>query len=140
MDPLSISASIIAILQMTNAIGSYLHNAKDASSDRGRFMLEVSNLSNLLITLLSRIDDSSDDPWHSTVRGLGGREGVLYQYRVALSQFKDNLSEGRGIKKMTKTLLWKHVKKDVEDVLSKMERLKSLMQIALEMDHLFVLC
>lgn len=40
---------------------------------------------------------------------------------------------------MTNPLLWKYMKDDAEHILSRVERLKSLVQIALENDHLFVL-
>lgn len=138
MDPLSVTASIIAILQLTTKVSEYLRDAKDASTERSQFTTEISNLSNLLVNLLSRVDDTSHEPWHTKVRELGGKEGLIYQYRVALEQLKDKITNGHGIKKMTKTLLWKYIKDDAERILSRIERLKSLVQIALEMDHLFV--
>ncbi|KAF2791757.1 ankyrin [Melanomma pulvis-pyrius CBS 109.77] len=135
MDPLSVTASIIAILQLTVKVGESLSDAKDASTDRSQFTTDISNLSKLLVDLLSRVDESSDDPWHANTRQLGGKDGLIYQYRVALEQLKDKISAGHGIKKMTKTLLWKYIKDDAEHILSRIERLKSLVQIALEMDH-----
>jgi hypothetical protein len=139
MDPLSVTASIIAILQVTVKIGEVLSDAKDASTDRSQFMTDISNLSNLLVALLSRLDESSTDPWHANVRALGGKDGLIYQYRVALEGLTDKISAGHGLKKTAKTLLWKYIKDDAERILSRIERLKSLVQIALEMDHLSVL-
>lgn len=139
MDPLSVTASVVAILQLTAKVTEGLSNAKDASADRGQFTIEVSNLSKLLVALLSRLDESSSDPWHANVRALGGRNGLIYQYRVALERLKDKISAGHGVKKMAKTLLWKNIKEDAERILSSIERLKSLVQIALENDHLSVL-
>ncbi|KAH7353153.1 hypothetical protein BKA66DRAFT_516228 [Pyrenochaeta sp. MPI-SDFR-AT-0127] len=135
MDPLSVTASIISILQLTAKVGEGLRDAKDASTERSQFTAEASNLSSLLVTLLSRFDDSSNEPWHTKVRELGGKDGLVYQYRLALEQLKDKVSNGHGTKKMTKTLLWKYIKDDAERILSRMERLKTLVQIALEMDH-----
>ena len=40
---------------------------------------------------------------------------------------------------MTKAVLWKHIKGDAERIFLRIEQLKSLLQIALQMDHLFVL-
>ncbi|KAF1962049.1 hypothetical protein CC80DRAFT_434763 [Byssothecium circinans] len=138
MDPLSVTASIIAILQLTAKVGECLRDAKDASTERSQFNTETSNLSSLLVTLLSRIDESSNEPWHTEVRALGGKDGLVYQYRVALEQLKDKISSGHGLKKMAKTLLWKYIKEDADSILVRTERLKSLVQIALQMDHLFV--
>ncbi|KAF1363100.1 hypothetical protein EJ07DRAFT_54123, partial [Lizonia empirigonia] len=137
MDPLSVTASIIAILQLTVKVGEALSDAKDASKDRSQFTADTSNLSNLLVALLSRLDESSNDPWHANVRELGGKDGLLYQYRIALEGLTNKISAGHGLKKTAKTFLWKYVRDDAERILSRIERLKSLVQIALEMDHLF---
>jgi hypothetical protein len=138
MDPLSLTASIIAVLQLTTKVGEYLKDAKDASEERSQFMTETSNLSSLLMSLLSHVDERSEKPWHAKVRELGGKNGLVYQYRVALEQLKEKISNGHGMKKMVKTLLWKHIRDDAEHILVRIERLKSLVQIALEMDHLYV--
>jgi hypothetical protein len=139
MDPLSVTASIIAILQLTVKVGEALSDAKDASKDRSQFTADTSNLSNLLVDLLSRLDESSDDPWHANVRTLGGKDGLLYQYRIALEGLANKISAGHGLKKTAKTILWKYIRDDAERILLRIERLKSLVQIALEMDHLSVL-
>jgi hypothetical protein len=136
MDPLSVTANIIAILQLTEKVVKYLGDAKDASTDRSRFTDEASNLSKLLFSLLSRVDEGSSEPWHVRVRELSGQNGLVYQYRVALEQLKDKTADGRKVKKIAKTLLWRHVREDAERILSRIERLKSVVHIALEMDHL----
>jgi hypothetical protein len=138
MDPLSITASIIAILQLTVKVGERLRDAKDASTERNQFTTEISNLSNLLVTLLSHFNESSNEPWHTKVRELGGKDGLVYQYRVALEQLQDKMSVEHRLKKMAKALQWKYIKEDAEAILVRIERLKSLVQIALHLDHLFV--
>jgi hypothetical protein len=139
MDPLSVTASIIAILQLTVKVGQALSDANSASKERSQFTADTSNLSKLLFDLSFRLDESSDDPWHANVRTLGGKDGLIYQYRIALEGLTDKISAGHGLKRTAKTLLWKYIRDDAERILSKIERLKSLVQIALEMDHLFVL-
>ncbi|KAF1951854.1 hypothetical protein CC80DRAFT_519104 [Byssothecium circinans] len=130
MDPLSVTASIIAILQLTVKVGERLRDAKDASTERSQFTTETSNLSNLLVTLLSRVDESSNEPWHTKVRELGGKDGLVYQYRVALEQLHDKISSGHGLKKTAKAFLWKYIKEDAEDILMRLERLKSLVKLS----------
>jgi hypothetical protein len=138
MDPLSITASIIAILQVTTKVGLCLRDAKDASTDCSHFTAETTNLSNLLVELLSHIEEGSQDRWHVHIKELGGKDGAIYQYRIALEQLKDKITVGHGLKKIAKTLLWKYVRDDAERLLARLERLKSLVQIALELDHLCV--
>lgn len=139
MDPLSVTASIIAILKVTLTVCEALSDAKDAPTDRSQFTTDISNLRNLLVGLLSRLDESSADPWHANVRAMGGKDNLLYQYRVALEQLNDKISAGHGLKKMATILLWKYIKDDAQHILLRLGRLQSLVQIALEMDHLFVL-
>ena len=137
MDPLSITASIIALLQLTNTVIGYLNDVKDASTDRARCALEASNLYNLLVTLRFRLEEGrSNEPWYAAVRALGVENGPLDQYKHALEQLQTKITSGRGINKMGNTLLWKYIKEEVTSILSRMERLKTLVQIALEMDHL----
>jgi hypothetical protein len=76
MDPLSVTASIVAILQLTVKVSEGLGDARDASTDRIQFETNIANLRNLLVDLLSRIDESSDDPWHARARALGAKDGL----------------------------------------------------------------
>jgi hypothetical protein len=136
MDPLSITASIVAVLQLTHAVVGYLIDVKNAPRDRTRCALEASNLYNLLVTLRLRLEESSDELWYAEVRALDVENGPLDQYKRALEQLQKKITSGSGIKKIGNTLWWKFIKDEVTSILSRMERLKELVQIALEMDHL----
>jgi len=139
MDPLSVTASIIAIVQLTNVVIGYLNDVKDASRDRARCAIEASNVSNLLITLKYRLDEaSSNDGWYREVQALATANGPIDQYRSALVQLQSKLTPTAtsGLKKIGNALTWKFSKEEVTNILARIERLKSLTQIALEMDHL----
>ena len=137
MDPLSVTASIIAILQLTSEVIEYLTDVREASKDSARCAIEASNLYSLLVNLRFRLEESSsDEPWHTAVRALGVENGPLDQYRHALEQLQRKVITGDGLKKMGKILMWKFTKEEVASILARMERLKTLTQIALEMDHL----
>ncbi|RYP86354.1 hypothetical protein DL769_000738 [Monosporascus sp. CRB-8-3] len=136
MDPLSVTASIVAILQLTSKTIEYLNDVKDASKDRARCAIEASNLYSLLVNLRFRLEEgNSNEPWYAAVRALGVQNGPLDQYRHALEQLQPKTTRGSGIKKMANTLMWKFSKDEVASILSRMERLNGLVQIALEMDH-----
>jgi hypothetical protein len=66
MDPLSITASIIAVLQLTGKLISYLSDVKNAPKDRIQCALEVSNLRNLLLTLRFRLEEGITSGGKST--------------------------------------------------------------------------
>ncbi|RYP65432.1 hypothetical protein DL770_009008 [Monosporascus sp. CRB-9-2] len=136
MDPLSVTASIVTILQLTSKVIEYLNDVKDASKDRARCAIEASNIYNLLVTLRFRLEEgNSNEPWYTAVRALGVQNGPLDQYRHALEQLQPKTTSGSGIKKMANAFMWRLSKEEVTSILSRMERLNGLVQIALEMDH-----
>jgi hypothetical protein len=137
MDPLSVTASIIAILQLTSSVIEYLNDVQDAPKDRARLAVEASNLYSLLIALRYRFEEArSNEDWYAEVRSLGAQNGPLDQYKSTLEQFQHKITSGSGIRKICHALVWRFSKEEVAGLLSRMERLKSLIQIALEMDHL----
>ncbi|KFY30332.1 hypothetical protein V493_01980, partial [Pseudogymnoascus sp. VKM F-4281 (FW-2241)] len=138
MDPLSVTASIIAIVQLTGVIIGYLNDVKDASTDRKQCAIEISNVSNLLVTLIYRLDEaSSDGGWYTEVQALAAPSGPIDQYRSALEQLqsKFTLTASSRLKKIGSALTWKFSKEEVTNILTRIERLKSLTQIALKVDH-----
>jgi hypothetical protein len=80
MDPLGVTASIIPILQLTVKVSEGLSDAKDPLAGRTQFTTDISNLSSLLVALVSRVDETSNDPWHVKVMQLGAQNGLIYQY------------------------------------------------------------
>ncbi|KFZ19348.1 hypothetical protein V502_03701, partial [Pseudogymnoascus sp. VKM F-4520 (FW-2644)] len=138
IDPLSVTASIIAIVQLTSVIIGCLNDVKDASKDRARCAIEVSNVSSLLVALIYRLDEaSSNDGWYTEVQSLAAANGPIDQYRSALEQLQSKLTSNAssGLKKIGGALTWKYSKEEVTNILTRIERLKSLTQIALEVDH-----
>jgi hypothetical protein len=139
MDPLSVTASVIALVEFTGVIIGYLNNVKDASKDRARCAIELSNVSSLLVALIYRLDEAStNDGWYTEVQSLAAANGPIDQYRSALEQLQSKLTStaASGLKAIGTALAWKFNKEEVTNILTRIERLKSLIQIALEMDHL----
>ena len=140
MDPLSVTASIIAILQVTGTLVNYANDVKDAPKDRARFAMEASSLSSLLLNLRYQIEDEqcekSNEAWTREVTLLGVPDGPLDQYRHALEKLKLKIVSGKGLVKIGDALWWSFTKEEVAGILLRIERLKSLIQIALQMDHL----
>lgn len=60
----------------------------------------------------------------------------MIQYKLALEALLKKVEPVTGMQKVVKVLTWTHVKAEVEAVLHRIERLKSLIDIALQMDHL----
>jgi hypothetical protein len=71
MDPLSVTASIIAVLQLSTKVLGYLNGAKDALKDRAKCAVEASNVHSLLINLRFRLEERSAGAlWYTAVRAL----------------------------------------------------------------------
>ena len=137
MDALSIASSIITILKLTATVINYLHDVKNAPQDCARFAIEAANLYNLLVELKYRLEEGGrNDTWYTSVQALGVEDGPLDQYKHALMKLQVKISSGGGLKKIKNALAWMFSKEEVNSIISRVERLKSLIQIALETDHL----
>lgn len=131
-DPLSISASIIAVLQLTGAIISYLKDVHDAPQDRIDFLMEVSGLDVLLDALQKRVQEAkSGDPWLTELQPLGVKFGPLDQFNSDLKRLASKLEPLTGLKQVKRRLTWKFDKIEINDILSKIERMKTLVTFAL---------
>jgi hypothetical protein len=139
MDPVSLTASIIAILQLTSSLTNYVIDASNATTEQKRLAFEASNLSALLTTLRSRVEGArSNDPWLNQVKMLGSKNGPLDQFKNILETMVDKLQSARKMDQIKSALLWKFTKKEVENALARMERLKSLINCALTNDLMCV--
>lgn len=137
MDPLSVTASIIAILQLSGKVLSYLNDVKDASQGRTQCAIEISNLHGLLFQLRFRIVGiDSKDSSYLAIQALTGEKGPLDQFKEALEMLEANMT-GRGQwLQAGGALLWKFKKEEITYILDRMERLKTSIGVALALDHL----
>jgi hypothetical protein len=137
MDGLSVAASIIAVLQLNSQVITYLNDVKDAPKECGKCLVEISNSNTLLLKLNLLLNESSSNKsWYDQVQALVVKDGPLEQYKLSLQHLLAKVSPANKMRRLANTLIWTFVKEDVADILARMERLKSLVSIALEMDHL----
>lgn len=137
MDGLSAAASIIAVLQLTATVFGYLNDVQNAPEECKQCTIEVSNLQSLLVGLRYRLEQGqAGDPWFTAVQALSIKNGPLDQYKQALEQLLSKVESQDSIEKVKRRLLWKFKKEEVAIIQARMERLKSLVSIALENDHL----
>jgi hypothetical protein len=136
MDGLSAAASIIAVLQLTGTVIGYLNDVKDAPKECQQCTIEASNIQNLLINLRYPLEQEQDgSPWLTAVRALNIENGPLHQYKQALEQLLSKVEIQDRVQKVKMRLFWTFRKEEVASILARMERLKSLVTIALGMDH-----
>jgi hypothetical protein len=131
-DPLSISASIIAVLQLTGTVISYLKDVHDAPQDRIEFLIEVSGLDGLLDALQKRVQEAKfGDPWLTELQALGVENGPLDQFNSDLRRLASKLEPLNGLRQIRRRLTWIFNKTEINDILSKIERMKTLVTFAL---------
>ncbi|RYP07260.1 hypothetical protein DL765_009212 [Monosporascus sp. GIB2] len=136
MDPLSVVAGIIPVLKLSVEALAYLNDVKDASKDRTQCAIEISNIYGLLLNLRVRIEDGDfKKPWYTAILALAVENGPLDQFKQALEMLQSKMADGGRLKKAGEALMWKFKKEEVASILDRMERLKSLVEIALQMDH-----
>lgn len=137
-EPLGIASSIIAISGLTVKSLSYVKFVHDAGKDIQDYNREAPHFAGLLTSLAAHVAQSggqNGEAWFESVQTL--YRGPIRQYETALERFKEKVAPGNGLReKVVQRIAWKFVKDDVKEVLERMERLKSLIIIALQEDHL----
>ena len=110
---------------------------KDASREQVRIATEISSVNALLTPLKYRIKDvQPGDPWFTEVQRLGDEGGPLDQFESTLKQLKSKVEQADGYMRAVRSLTWTFNKTDVSTMLSRIERVKTLVILALANDTL----
>ena len=137
MDPLSISASISTVLQLTGTVIQYLNLVKGAPEDRQRLLLELCNVSSILYILEDQASQAQQgDAWSSTLLSLNGPNGPIKQFKTALERLEVKLRPVEGLRKVFKAIAWPFQKEEIIEILNVIERQKTLFNLARQNDHM----
>jgi hypothetical protein len=137
MDPISLAASIVQLIGATTKVIKYLNDVKDASKDRETLAREGCSLLTLFTDLRYRVEEAeSTSDWFAVIRSLGGEGGPLDEFKKTMEELARKLKPEAGIKKFGKALIWALDRNEINNILSRIERLKSLVNLALQKDHL----
>ena len=134
MDPLSILASVTAVATATFQIVSFLGSMKEGGNDRLRLTTEVNSLWMLLKLLEGQLESPNlhEKAWLEGVRSLQVPDGVFDQIREAMQRLDGKLKPQTGHRKALQTLRWPlRDKKDVEETVNHLERLKTSVSLVL---------
>ena len=143
MDTVSVSASIIAILQMTGTVIQYMSSVRGALAERERILVELNGINIVLIQLQGPAEDAEAgsppdqvDNWSQTLQSLNGPNGPLKIMEQVLSTLQSKLAPTRGLRNVKKTLTWPFQKEEVKELISTIERQKTLLNLARQNDHM----
>ena len=137
MDPLSLSASIIAVLTLSATVVQYLNAVKAATEDRQSILQEIIYTRGLL-TLFKDLAEKAEwgEAWSITASSLKTPNGPLEQFKRALERLVLKLQPVSGVKKAFKVFEWPFQKEEIKDILNTIERQKTFFTLALQNDHM----
>lgn len=134
-DLLRTTASIIAIIQLSSVVVEYINGARGATKERKRLRDGVRACEFLLQQLKDNADDTEEGKaWYETIKALEGNDAPLGRLWVALNVVKAKLEPRTGPEKTLTSLKWPFNEKEVEKIISAIEREKVLLQLALTND------
>jgi hypothetical protein len=143
MDPVSVPVGLVAglvqLIDTTTKVVRYVNDVKDAPSERAHLARHSSSLLALLTDLRYRVEEakSASEPWFVAVRGLGVQGGSLDQLRDRMERLATELEPSTGrLRKAGMLFTWAFDKKEIDEVLAQIERVKTLVMLALQNDQL----
>jgi hypothetical protein len=138
MDPTGFASAIGALTGITGRLASYLKDVMVSQTDRGKFRADCIATKAQLVTLQEICQDrEDDDEWMKAVRELAYPNGPFDALRESLQEIEKNLPK-KGITGAIQRTTWALDKKDVADAALRMQRVKLLVAVALEMDNMLV--
>lgn len=144
MDPLSITASIIAVLQITNSVMSICYNyrskVKNAPSTLRRTIDELSGLRDVLERLIGLAEsaenaDSSAPPRLPALEAYGKPDGPLVKCQTELAALEEKLKRTSKLKVIEQALRWPLQEGDVKKTLDNIGRFKATLSLVLTADQ-----
>lgn len=144
MDPLSAigaGASLIQLINTAAQVIKYMNEIKNAPKERIRLARELGSLYSVLVDLEGRLEEcenEKENEWVGGLKSLAVAHGPMEQLDTALSHILRKLKPivGSRFKQIGKTLAWPFTKKEIEQILSQIERHKSTINFALQGDQM----
>ena len=142
-DPLSITASVIALLQLTATCTNYLKEVKHGSTNRLQLRDELRSAVYLLEMLKDRVEEADDldegarlKP--AAISSLAGSDGPLQRFKVLLEEIVSKLAPQARLARLKQPFTWPFDKKGITEIVESVERLKSHFGLVMQNDLLYV--
>lgn len=139
MDPVSFAASVTALYSATAKTIKYLIDVKNAPNEQETLLREAVDILPIIGRLDNQVKESRQSGnWNQSLELLATEHGAFDQLREALEKLYKKLKPGKGIKKVVHNLVWTLDKRECEEALKKIERVKSRISLALQDDIQYV--
>jgi hypothetical protein len=127
--------SPLELYNHAKVVYDYLKDVKDAGDDRANLLGETVAMQ----TLLKQLESHADEPdWKATMEALRAPRGPFDQLELELKRMESKLRPTGKLKKAGKALMWHWTKDDVKKRCERIERIKGLLQIALQNNNRLV--
>ena len=136
MDPLSVTASIINVLQLVKGIIKYANDVGNAPKEQAQLVEEITSTAGTLYMLKDALEESPhnlEDPAH--LHPLSGENGALQAFKTDLEGIFAIISHASRSKVKKSAMLWPFKKSQVEDMVKRVERHKSRFTLVLSMQN-----
>jgi hypothetical protein len=138
-------ASVLTVLKLAGAATKYIKDIKQGSSDRLRLRDELRSTTCLLEMLEDRIEDSEDVATShaesdaltlkpSSIACLAGGDSPLALSQQILEEIISKLAPQDRLRRLTQPLKWQFDKKDIAELVSALERLKTHFTLIMQND------
>lgn len=141
MDPLSLAASVFAVIQISSKVIKLCYNyqgvARGASEDANRIASNVSSLQGVLHHLLKLAteEEQNGSSRLPALKELTEPDGQLTKCMTQLDVLLKGLEQGSRLKALGKALKLPFKEKEVKVILDNIEVLKGTLNLALSADH-----
>jgi hypothetical protein len=144
-------ASVLTILKLAGAATKYIKDVKQGSSDRLRLRDELRSTTCLLEMLKDRIEDSEDAATSdaesdaltlkpSSIASLAGDDSPLALFQQILEDIISKLAPQDRLRRLTQPFKWPFDKKDIAELVSALERLKTHFTLIMQNDLVYGPC
>jgi hypothetical protein len=138
MDPLSITGTLIAVVQITTSVISICYDYRSGVASASRDVVQITeslnSLKEVLESLLCLIETTKVGEL-STVELLARDGGTLQSCQAELERLRGKLEPEKGWRKLKNSLVWPLKEGEMRRALEALERWKSTMQLALSADQ-----
>ena len=136
MDPLSLSVTLIALLQATTSVVKYIRDIKDGKEEREVLITEMSRLLQLLDKLKKELDEAEEeDPWFESYMTLTGPNNTFEKLQQLVSKLDKELQPQSQFRRLGQKFSWPLSKSRVKETLESIGRYSADIEHVLSRGH-----
>jgi len=142
MDPLSVTASIVAVIQLTGSVISTVYNyrkgVKHAPEDAAKIIKDLTGLSQILEKLLEMIENerSTKGTRFASLERLVKPDGPLESCQKTLERLNAKLQPENGWRATKQSLTWPLKQDYIKKTLGEITTAKDALSLAITVDHM----